>query len=315
MTQGVWVTMPLCVIDTPASKSRKFSEGFGQSGVELVCWVRFSIMGVIMAVATSQFGQLTVSKFILGSNPFSGFSHQSMDVDVAMKRFFSTAHIKDTLRQAEAAGVTTFIGRADHHIMRILYEYWDEGGSLQWLAQTCPELGTIERGVQNAIHGGAKACYVHGGVMDHLLASGNMEEVPTAIAMIKDAGLTAGVAGHNPAVFHWAEEHLDVDFYMCSYYNPIPRVKSGEHIAGTDERFHDEDREAMVATIQGLSKPVIHYKVLAAGRNNPREALQYVARHMRTNDAVCVGVFPQDKPDMLAEDVQILEEALLAAQI
>jgi len=265
-----------------------------------------------MPVDKLPFGHLTISKFILGSNPFSSFSHQSMQNDLAMRRFFTTARIKETLRQAEELGVSTFIGRADHHIIRVLFEYWEEGGGLQWIAQTCPELGTIERGVRNAINGGAKACYVHGGVMDSLLANGGLDEVPPAIAMIKEAGLLAGVAGHNPAVFRWAEEYLDVDFYMCSYYNPIVREKSGEHIAGTEEQFLPEDREAMVMTIQGLSKPAIHYKVLAAGRNDPREALTYVARHLRPQDAVCIGVFPKEKSEMLAEDIALLNEALQA---
>ena len=267
-----------------------------------------------MPVATTQFGHLAVSKVILGSNPFSGFSHQGVEADLEMKHYFTTAHIKATLRQAEELGLTTFIGRADHHIMRVLFEYWDEGGTLQWLAQTCPELGTIERGVQNAINGGAKACYVHGGVMDHLLATGKLDEVPPAIAMIKDAGLLAGVAGHNPAVFRWAEEQLDVDFYLCAYYNPIPRVKSGEHVAGFDEQYLPEDREAMAATIAGLSKPAIHYKVLAAGRNDPREALIFVARHLRPRDAVCLGIFSKHHQQMLAEDIRILDEALNAVQ-
>jgi hypothetical protein len=167
--------------------------------------------------------------------------------------------------------------------------------------------------VQNAINGGAKACHVHGGVMDHLWATDQLDQVPPAVAMIKDAGLLAGVAGHTPPVFAWAEEHLDVDYYMCSYYNPIPRVKGGEHVAGTSERYEAEDRDAMAATIKGLSKPVIHYKVMGAGRNDPREAFAFVARHLRPQDAVCVGVFPKDHPQMLAEDVALLRESLAAA--
>jgi hypothetical protein len=66
----------------------------------------------------------------------------------------------------------------------------------------------------------------------------------------------------------------------------------------------------MTELIQGLSKPVIHYKVMAAGRNDPAEALQYVARSMRPTDAVRVGIFTKHKPDMLKEDVTLLERGL-----
>jgi len=263
-----------------------------------------------MSLDTVYLGALPASRLILGSNPFSGFSHQSAERDEAMRHYYTTGCIKATLRSAEALGITTICARADHHIMRMLLEHWDEGGTLQWLAQTCPELGPIERGVQNAIYGGAKACYIHGGVMDNLLANDRMDEVPPAIAMIRDAGLAVGVAGHNPRVFEWAEEHLDVDFYMCCYYNPTSRDKVAEHIHGSTEWFLAEDRQRMAETISKLSKPAIHYKVFAAGRNDPREALSFTAQHLRANDAVCIGVFPKDNPDMLAEDARILEEEM-----
>jgi len=263
-----------------------------------------------MSLDTVHFNTLPVSRLMLGSNPFSGFSHQSVERDDEMRHYFTAANIKATLRSAEAAGINTLCARADHHVMRLLMEYWDEGGTLQWLAQTCPELGPIERGIRNAIAGGAKACYIHGGVMDNLLANDRLDEVPAAIAMIRDAGLAAGVAGHNPRVFEWAEEHLDVDFYMCCYYNPTSRDKAAEHVHGSTEWFLAEDRQRMIEVIGKLNKPAIHYKVFAAGRNDPREALAFTARHLRTNDAVCIGVFPKDKPDMLAEDALILEEEL-----
>jgi hypothetical protein len=76
-------------------------------------------------------GNLKVSRFILGSNPFSGFSHQSPDMDQEMRRYFTSARIKQLLYEAEGLGVNTLIARTDHHVMRMLLEYWDEGGRLQ----------------------------------------------------------------------------------------------------------------------------------------------------------------------------------------
>ncbi|UCH35403.1 MAG: hypothetical protein JSV65_03370 [Armatimonadota bacterium] len=227
-----------------------------------------------------------------------------------MTRYFTCERIKATCREAERLGITTHIGRADHHIMRVLLEYWNEGGTIQWIAQTCPELGTIERGVNNAIRGGAKACFVHGGVMDNLLARGQLDEARDAIKMIHDAGMPAGVAGHTPGVFTWAEEHADPDFYMCCYYNPSNRARHAEHRPGEDERFSPRDRDAMTDLIQQLSRPVIHYKIMACGRNDPAEAFAYAARKMRPQDAVCVGIYAEDDPDQLANDVALFEQAV-----
>ena len=266
-----------------------------------------------MELGQVQLGEVSVSRVIIGGNPFSGFSHQTDERDNEMRHYFTTQRIKDTLRQAESLGVNTHLGRADHHIMRVLMEYWDEGGSIQWIAQTCPEVGDIPRGVQNGIHGGARACFIHGGLMDFRFAQNDLDDIPDAIAMIRDAGMPAGIAAHNPQVIEWAEQHLELDFYMCCYYNASNRDESAELKSGMAEWFRTEDRERMTALIQTLSKPAIHYKVMAAGRNDPKEALTFVAKHLRPQDAVCIGIYPGDKPDMLAENIALLETGLKEA--
>jgi hypothetical protein len=255
-------------------------------------------------------GNLNVSRFILGSNPFSGFSHHSPEMDQVMRRFFSTARIKQLLFQAEELGVNTLIARTDIHVMRFLLEYWDEGGRLQWFAQTCPEIGDHQTCISRAITGGAKACHIHGGVMDYLYAQGRLDEIPPVIRRIRDNGLLAGIAAHNPKVIEWADSNLDVDYYMCSYYNSARRDERAEHVSGMEEWFVEEDRQAMTHLIKTLSRPVIHYKVLAAGRNDPKEAFDIVAQTMRPKDMVCVGIFHRDQNEMLQEDIDHLYTAL-----
>ena len=259
-------------------------------------------------------GSQEISRFILGSNPFSGFSHQGSERDREMKHYFSTEHIKATLRDAERLGITTLIGRTDHHVMRVLLEYWDEGGKIQWFAQTCPEVGNHEACITRAASGGAKACHIHGGVMDYMLAQNKMDDVAGVVAMIRKHGLLAGIAGHNPKVFEWAEANVKVDYYMCSYYNSAHRDEKAEHVSGTTEWFLEDDRRIMSELIPKLTKPVIHYKILAAGRNDPQEAFDFAAKCLRPTDAVCVGVYPRDKASMLADDVKMFLASLTAAK-
>ena len=257
-----------------------------------------------------QIGDVKVSRFILGGNPFSGFSHLGMDMD--MMRYYTTEKIKETIREAESLSVNSFIGRVDSHILRILLEYRDEGGTIQLFAQTCPELGDPLISIDRAKENGAKGCHIHGGVMDNMLAQGRIDEVHVLVEEIHKRGMIAGIAGHNPKVFEWAEEsNLDVDYYMCSYYNPIPRDERAEHVSDMEEPFIPEDRERMTSVIPTLSKPVIHYKIMAAGRNEPAEAFAYAAKIMRAADAVCVGVYTKTKPEMIKEDIQLFLEAVV----
>ena len=125
---------------------------------------------------TVQLGDLTVSRLILGGNPFSGFSHQNPELDSEMV-YFTAARIKKTMRQAEELGINTFLGRADKHMRRTLMEYWDEGGAIQWFAQTAPEFSSLSGNVSGAIGTGAKAVYLHGGQMDFLYAQRQLERL------------------------------------------------------------------------------------------------------------------------------------------
>jgi hypothetical protein len=259
-----------------------------------------------------QFKNIRVSRFILGSNPFSGFSHQTPEMDWAMRHYFTLAKIKETLREAESLGVNTFIARTDFHIMRMWMEYQDEGGGLQWFAQTCPEVGSHAVCIRRASTYGAKACHLHGGVMDNAFATGKLDDVQPALDLARQKGMLAGIAAHNYHVIEWAEEHLDLDYYLCCYYNPERRDKHAEHNPAAHESYLDEDRKAMTDLIAQLSRPVIHYKIMAAGRNDPAAAFTFAASKMRANDAVCVGIYQKDRPDILHEDVRLLEESLMA---
>lgn len=262
----------------------------------------------------AQIKHLTVSKFILGSNPFSGFSHQSPETDWEMRHYFTTNRVKSILREAESLGVNTLLARTDFHVMRMLMEYRDEGGILQWFAQTCPEVGSHEACILRAASYHAAACHLHGGVMDYAFAQGKLDDVQPALDLIRSKGMLAGIAAHNTRVIAWAEENLDLDYYMCCYYNPSPRDEKADHVPGVVEYYLEKDRKAMTDLIPSLSRPVVHYKIMAAGRNDPAAAFAFAASKMRANDTVCVGIYPKDHPGMLAEDVRLLEESLQVSQ-
>lgn len=258
----------------------------------------------------SLFVDCAFNRFILGGNTFSGVSHQSSSTDREMKRYFTVASIKSLLHEAETLGINALCARADNHIIRLLQEYWDEGGSIRWIAQTCPEFNSIATGISSAIAGGASAIYIHGGQMEYALANGKEQDIFRAVEQIQNAGLPAGIAGHVPHTHQWADENLAHDFHMCSYYHPTLRESSAGHIADAEENFSSDDRTAMVATIAKLRRPTIHYKILAAGRNTPTEAFAYCVQHLRKDDAVCVGVYPKNNPNMLRDDVSLLLRSL-----
>ncbi len=259
---------------------------------------------------TVKLGDVSVTRFILGGNPFGGFAHQTRERDEEMVNWYTMERVKECYRLAEEAGVTAHLGRADEFVRRALREHWNEGGTLTWIAQTCPEVGVMSHGVNIAIRGRAKCCFLHGGEMDYRVAHDQTKEVFEAIEIIKDHGLPAGVAGHNTDTIRWAADHLDLDFFMTCYYNPDDRTKQASRNYMQEEYYGPEHREAMCALIQQLPAPAIHYKVLAAGRNDPKEAFEFVADAYRPGDAVCIGIFTKENRNMIHENIDLLETAL-----
>ena len=49
--------------------------------------------------------------------------------------YYTVDRIKSVLRECEAEGINTFLGRGDNHICRLLVEYWNEGGEIQAVQQ------------------------------------------------------------------------------------------------------------------------------------------------------------------------------------
>ncbi len=165
-------------------------------------------------------GNLQVSRLIVGGNPFSAISHQSAERDREMRDYYTTERIKQTLRQCEDVGINTFCGRADNHIMRVLNEYWNEGGTIQWLAQTAPERRSIEQNIQQAARAGAKAIYIQGGTVDQAMEDGCLEGLREPLELIHSLGCVSGIAGHNPESHLEAQEMgLPADLYMVCSYN------------------------------------------------------------------------------------------------
>ncbi|MGC9319393.1 MAG: hypothetical protein ACP5KN_15275 [Armatimonadota bacterium] len=242
-------------------------------------------------------GPLTVSRLIIGGNPFSGHSHWSAERNEQMKRWWTVERIKECLHEGERLGVNTFLGRGDNHIQRMLLEYWGEGGQIQWIAQTAPERASAEANIRQICGTGASACFLHGGMADAIWRDGDPERMRDWVALIKELGMVAGMASHNWEFPLRAEEiDLGCDFYMCCFYDLYGRG---------GEVYENDDREAMCETIQRIDKPCIAYKIMAAGRNEPEEAFSFAFEHIKPTDPVCVGIYTEDHPDQLAEDVEL----------
>lgn len=266
---------------------------------------------------TIPLGSHQVTRLIIGGNPFSGGSHTSPEMDRAFLDYYTTENIKAALFECERQGLNAMQTRGDRHIMRMLHEYRNEGGTLQWIAQTASELRDLPGNINDIAGAGAIACYHHGTRTDGLWREGNVDEVQELLKVMRDSGMAVGVGTHLPEVIEYIEERgWDVDFYMACFYSlGIPRPKDGSmgaFMAG--EVYDDSARDRMVQTIRATNKTCLAFKILAASRkcttpDDIREAFRYAFASIKPQDAVVVGMFQRDL-NQVAMNAGIVRELL-----
>ncbi len=78
----------------------------------------------------------SVSRLIVGDNPFNGHSYiVDKTPGGEMKEFYTADRILETLFAVEAKGINTMLPLADPFIIRLLDEYERSGGKMQWIFQ------------------------------------------------------------------------------------------------------------------------------------------------------------------------------------
>ncbi len=224
-----------------------------------------------------------------------------------MLDYYTVARIKETLARAEAAGINTTIMRSDAHIHRLLREYYNEGGQIQWIAQVPGDRSSPDFQVdaRRAVAAGAKAAYLHGGLLDACFADRDAEGFARLVEIMRQGGVPVGAAGHSPEAHLWAHElDLPLDFHVVCFYN------CGSLHDGRGDKFKPEDPPRAVAAIRQIGKPCIGYKIMAAGRVDARAAFEYAFANIKPGDCVNVGVYRGDNDDMVEENVRMVEEIL-----
>lgn len=272
------------------------------------------------ALPQVRLGSHTISRLIVGGNPISGISHLTGELSREMVNYFTAARVKDLLRNCERAGINTWQSRGDRHVMRLLHEYRQEGGRIQWIAQTASELADIARNIRDIAGYGPIGIYHHGAQTDRFWAQGKIELAREMLMVIRQTGLLVGLGTHIPEVVDHAESRgWDLDFYMTCVYNLSRSKEEAQRLAERPvegELFWDADRERMLEKVRRARKPCLIFKVYGASRkcassDQMREALRLVSRHAKPTDCVVIGMFPKHQ-EQVQENARLVAAAFSA---
>ena len=259
-----------------------------------------------MLLPTVDFCGLQVTRLILGANPFAGFSHQNPERDRAMLDYYNVGRIQETWARAEAAGVNTMITNNETpHVVEAVRAYLGGGGKLQWITQVnCRKQPDMNRAIDDAVAIGCKGLYFHGWLVDNAYAQRDADTLRAWCAHARSRGVLVGVAGHAPEAHLWVDSLDIVDFHAVCFFN------CGSLHAGKGHKFRLADVPPATDAIRRIQKPCIGYKILGAGRIDPRMAFEYAFDHIKPTDVVNVGMHRGDKDGMVEENAAMVREIL-----
>lgn len=263
-------------------------------------------------------GDVEVSRLTVGSNPFTGKSHLSPDVDTDMKSYFSEEKAFEMLRKCEDVGINAVQSRGSMPIMDLIYRYRTSGGKLLWLAQTGKDLATFDDELDELMKRSPSCVCIHGELSDQLYLYGRLDILPSLVDKIRKKNVPVGICSHFPEVLTYAEENnVRPDYYMASLYN-ISQPDRSHDKNPTGERFEDSDIPKMYKVIRSLSAPTIALKILGAGRrcesqDQVKAAFDEAFSSMKRGDGVLVGMFDKYE-DQVSLNARYTLEAIKKAE-
>jgi len=264
-------------------------------------------------VPKMRFGDAEVSRLVLGTNPFYGYSHFSKNLDNAMRQWYTPDKICEVMLSAEPYGINAFnmvnIGRAPDDFAK----YRERGGKMQLIAQIVGDPTPTWNRFKPL------AMYNQGEEVDKAFIAGKMETVKDWCKKARDLGTIVGVGTHRPDVIAYVEDRgWDVDFYAgCIYMrtrtaDEWKKILNGEIQETMQETYLQADPMRMYHVMRQSKKPCFAFKILAAGRINDQgieHAFRTAFENLKPTDGVFVGMWPSRK-DEIHEDAEIVSRIL-----
>src|SRR5271157_5111033 len=163
-----------------------------------------------------RFGDVEISRMVMGCNQFYGYSHFNGLLDKLMRDWNTPDRICQTLLQCQQNGINAYQYAHRENPLRDLELFRSKGGNMHLIA-TDPTLGPVDEVVRRSK---PMALYLHGERTDVLFRDGKMDQVHEYCKQLRQAGVRVGIGTHKPEVVEYAEERgWDVDFYLLCAYN------------------------------------------------------------------------------------------------
>ena len=267
-------------------------------------------------------GKHEISRLIVGDNMIVGYAHARdlLYVSSLFKAYNTEKKIFETLMLCEQAGINCI--DITFSAIPVIVKYKKFTGSK---IKTIVQVGINEKSkdiyddVTYSVDNGIDMIQLRGNWCDWLVRDNRLDVIAGIVNRIRSQGITTGLCAHTIDSLIICEENgIIPDYYMKSmhhdnYWSAHPRENrkpfevDGKYSADHNQ-FHDNCfcpfPERTVEFVNRVKKPVIGFKVLAAGAIEPKDGFNWAFENGA--DFICVGMF-----DFQAiEDVNICIDTL-----
>lgn len=263
-------------------------------------------------------GGVSLSRMIIGTNWFLGFSHQTEAKDQWIESYMDRNKVADILEVFVNAGVDTIMGLAQRPLLQeAIKETQERTGKKMIIVSTplfkpgptVPADGFRDSDVlpilEAEVKAGSTFCMPHQSTTDALVdkCTRTIRHMDALCRMIREHGMIPGLSNHSPEAIIYADETgLDVETYIC-LYNSMGFL------------IHVEV-DWIASVIRESKKPVMTIKPFAAGQLRPFQALPFVWTTLRDKDMVTVGTMtPDEAKECIEISLAILEKRQANVQL
>ena len=266
-----------------------------------------------------KFGNLEISRLVLGVNQFVGTSHFNSLLGMIMREYYTPDRVCEVMHQCNRFGINAYNYRHTERTQADLERFRAEGGTMHLVVQEWGDPIAVAKAVKPL------AMHYMGEYVDRAFQNDDMEIVQEWCKKARDTGTLVGVGTHKPEVIAYVEEKgWDVDFYAGCVYNRTRTEDEWKEVLGgqiqetPNETYLQSDPPKMYKVMRQTKKPCFAFKILAAGRINRssrpsaraasstqrrspasgpqgtvEQAFRTAFQSIKPNDGIFVGMFPR----------------------
>ena len=259
-----------------------------------------------MDFPTTRIDRLELSRMLIGTNTFFGYSHFSHAKDVWLKQYFTPERIYEVIEACAKQGLNGIVSGAGTRFNTGLKPLLDEverstGVHVVWIGT--PGGSTLEElleEIRAAADRGVEICMPHQMYTDNMLVPSEERLIgyEEAAQLIRDLGMVPGLSTHRPATITTCDK---AGYDVAAYIQPYNAIGF----------LCPLETDWVERVINGTDKPVIVIKPLGAGRVMPPTGLNFCYSSIKATDTVCVGMLSVEEAE---EDINLARSIIAGVE-